>query len=102
MTRVSQNLEQKLGQAGQAAAQQFKETREQLQTQSRSLADELIRNTRELYTEIERVAASIEARKPDRQFLAAMFVKLASALQAGPPGTETRRPPELKEVKKVG
>jgi hypothetical protein len=104
LTRVSEALEKKLGQTTQVASQQFQETREQLQTQSRSLADEIVRGNKALYTEIERLSASIEARKPDRQLLAAMFVRMASALQSPVSAGEEQKVTSLKskELKKSG
>lgn len=103
LTRVSRGIEQKLGQANQSSSQQFHEAREQLNHQSRSLAEEIVRSNQAIYSEIERVVTSLESRKPDRQLLAAIFLRMASALQATPEAqgekvAELRRP----ELKKSG
>jgi len=83
-------LEQKLGQASQTAAATFRELRELMMGQYKELSEEIVSRHRVLSEEIEKAVAGLENRKPDRQLIATIMLRMAAALQSEPMSTTSK------------
>jgi len=68
------------------------------------VSEEILRRYREIYVEIERTFTHLETRKPDRQFIGSLLMKMAAAFQAEPPGEIKHNVAEFKTkaMKKSG
>jgi len=100
----SKSFDNKITQVNQLLSSRFSDLRDQMLNESHSLSEEIIRKYREIYSEIEKTSAHLEVQKPDRQFIAALLIKMAGALQVEPLGESNDNVTEFKtrEIKKSG
>lgn len=81
---LTRGLDHRLIQSFQSMSTHLGQIRDQMLDESHRLNEEFARTLRVVHEEIDQIFNELEARKPDRDLLATLFMKMAGALQTRP------------------